>query len=34
MSMKKRKTNYVNENEYPQMVIDKLNKVVEYKRNM
>lgn len=26
--------NYVNDNDYPQMVIDKLNEVVEYKRNM
>ena len=34
MSMKKRKTNYVNEKDYPQMVIDKLNEVIEYKRNM
>lgn len=25
---------YVNDNDYPQMVIDKLNEVVEYKRNM
>lgn len=30
----KRKTNYVNEKDYPQMVIDKLNEVVDYKRNM
>ena len=26
--------NYVNDNDYPQMVIDKFNEVVEYKRNM
>lgn len=26
--------NYVNDNDYPQMVIDKLNEVIEYKRNM
>lgn len=26
--------NYVNDNDYPQMVVDKLNEVVDYKRNM